>query len=64
MRQVEKNIRSTIKAAKKRGTVGMSTANLKQITPTRGVTCTPAEFHREFPVIAKAVADDLQFNLY
>ncbi|MHC4296536.1 MAG: hypothetical protein ACYS7Y_04485 [Planctomycetota bacterium] len=64
MTQLEKNIRSALRSARKRGTVGMSFANLKQIVPTRSLTCTPAEFHRDFPVVAKSVAADIRFNLY
>ncbi len=59
-----RNIRQTIRKAKKAGTVGMSLANLKQITPTTGLTCDPGEYHREFPRIAAQVAARLSFPVY
>lgn len=58
------NIRSTITKAKRRGVVGMSLANLKQCTPTTGLTCPPGEYHREFPRVAAQVAARLSFPVY
>ena len=50
------SIRKAVKAAKADGTVGMSLANLKQITPTRGLTCHPAIYHQAFEMAAKLAA--------
>ena len=58
------NIRKTIRKARRHGTVGMSYGNLKQITPTTGLTCHPTEYHRLFPQVADIVAHDMEFNLY
>ena len=58
------NIRKTILRAIGRGTVGMSFVNLKQITPTTGLTCSVAAFHNEFDTIAAQVARLKAFTLY
>ena len=58
------NITKTIRKAKRSGTIGMSYGNLKQITPTTGLTCHPAEYHRLFPQIADVVSHNLKFPLY
>lgn len=58
------NITDTIRRIRRDGVVGMSYANLKQITPTRGLRCHPAEYHRLFPQVAEIVAHKLKFNLY
>ena len=34
-----------IRSLRKTGVTGMSSANLKQITPTKGLRCTPAQYH-------------------
>lgn len=56
-------ITTTIKAVKRDGATAMSIGNLKQMTPTRGLTCSPAEYHRMFPEIAVSVARKLRFPL-
>ncbi len=53
---LSENIRATIKRARAQGDTGMSLACLKQNTPTRGLTCHPAEYHAVFPAIARRVA--------
>ena len=57
------NIKATIKKAKKDGIVGMSLANLKQITSTAGVTVSVSEYHQQFGVIADDVATKMKFKL-
>jgi hypothetical protein len=61
---LEANIREAIRKAKRSGTTGMSYANLKQITPTDGLTCHPAAYHREFPRVAQYVAMKMKFELH
>jgi len=56
-------IKKTIRKARRDGITGMSLANLKQITPTTGLTCPPAEYHRAFPEIATNVASRLRFTI-
>jgi hypothetical protein len=34
-----------IRSLRKTGVTGMSSANLKQITPTKGLRCTPSQYH-------------------
>lgn len=50
------SIRNVIRDCKADGTAGMSLANLKQITPTRGLTCHPAIYHQAFEKAAKLAA--------
>lgn len=56
-------IETAIRNARRDGITGMSLANLKQITPTTGLTCPPAEYHRVFPEIAANVAYRLRFTI-
>jgi hypothetical protein len=57
-------ITETIRKSKRLGTVGMSYLNLKQITPTRGLSCSVSDFHNSFDQIAADTAKSLRFNLY
>ena len=50
------NIRQSVKRAKQRGITGMSLANLKQVTPTKGLTCEVGMYHTIFPEVARKVA--------
>jgi hypothetical protein len=50
------SIRTVVSDCKADGTVGMSLSNLKQITPTRGLTCHPAIYHQAFEIAAKRAA--------
>ena len=50
------SIRKVVSDCKADGTVGMSLANLKQITPTWGLTCHPAIYHQAFEIAAKRAA--------
>lgn len=45
---IQANLIKTIIRAKKLGIVGMSRQNLKQITPTKGVTCPVGDYDRLF----------------
>jgi hypothetical protein len=63
MNQLETNIRDAIKAAKRDGITSMSLANLKQITPTRGLTISVAEYHLTFDEVAGQVANSLRFPI-
>lgn len=60
---LSQNISATIRRIKRDGVTSMSFSNLKQITPTTGLTCPPAEYHRLFPQIAVSVASRLHFPL-
>ena len=51
-----KHIQETIREMKSRGTTGCSFENLKQCTPTRGLTCPVVTYHQDFPEIAKKTA--------
>jgi hypothetical protein len=54
--RLAENIREAIKRAKAEGTVGMSSANLKQIVSTNGITFPNANaFHRGFDEAVKTV---------
>lgn len=61
--RLSENIAKAIRAAKRDGTVAMSLANLKQVTPTLGLNCTPSEYHQLFPEVADAVAKRLNFTI-
>jgi len=63
MNQLEKNIADAIKAAKRDGIVGMSMRNLKQVTPTRGLTISVAEYHATFDEVASQVSKRLRFPI-
>lgn len=51
--QITANILATVLKLKKDGTVGMSLDNLRQITPTTGITLTPIQYRDAFARIAK-----------
>ena len=53
----------TIQAAKRDGITGMSLANLRQITPTTGLTCSVEEFDRMFPEVADSISRRLRFTI-
>lgn len=53
---LKKHIRETIREMKKKGTTGCSVENLKQCTPTNGLTCSVSAYHLLFPEIAKETA--------
>lgn len=57
------NIGKAIKDLKKDGIRSMSMENLKQVTPTTGLTCLPGEYHRLFPEVAATVARRLRFPI-
>ena len=61
---IRSNIRAAISKAKRNGTTGMSYANLKQITDTKGVHCSVAHFHDWFDTQAEQVAKAQRFELY
>lgn len=61
MNQLESNIRDAITAAKRDGITSMSLANLKQVTPTRGLRISVSEYHLTFDEVASRVAKGLRF---
>lgn len=58
---IKHNIAAKIKELKAKGTVGMSLSNLRQITPTKGVTCAVPMYPRLFEQAAKECAKELKF---
>ncbi len=58
-----RNIRKTIQRLRADQVHAMGMANLKQITPTTGLTCTPHEYHRLFPACARIVARGYKFKI-
>jgi hypothetical protein len=60
---LSQNIIDTIRQAKRDGTTSMSFSNLKQLTPTTGLTCSKSEYERLFPELADSVARRLRFPL-
>ena len=63
MSQLESNIRDAITDAKRDGITSMSLANLKQVTPTRGLTISVAEYHNTFDEVASQVAKRMRFRI-
>lgn len=63
MNQLETNIRDAITSLKRDGITAMSLANLKQVTPTRGLTISVAEYHMNFDQLASRVAKRLRFQI-
>ena len=63
MNQLETNIRDAIKSAKRDGITSMSLANLKQVTPTRGLKISVSEYHLTFDEVASQVAKSLRFSI-
>jgi hypothetical protein len=57
------NIRQTIKRMKRDGTTGCSIENLKQCTPTNGLSCSVSMYHLEFPKIALEIAKKYHFGI-
>lgn len=60
---ITKNIRETIAKLKRDKVCGISVQNLKQITPTKGVLVSVAEYHREFETIARDCAKKAKFEV-
>lgn len=63
MSQLESNIRDAITDAKRDGITSMSLANLKQVTPTRGLTISVAEYHMTFDEVAVQVSKRMRFRI-
>ncbi len=63
MNQLEKNISNAITSLKRDGITAMSLANLKQVTPTRKLKISVAEYHRTFGELARKVAKRLRFRI-
>lgn len=63
MNQLESNIRDAITDAKRDGITSMSLANLKQVTPTRGLTISLAEYHMTFDEVAVQVSKRMRFRI-
>lgn len=63
MNQLESDIRDAITAAKRDGITSMSLANLKQVTPTRGLRISVSEYHLTFDEVAIQVANRLRFPI-
>lgn len=61
---IKANITAKIKELKADGTVGMSLANLRQITPTKGVTCAIPMYPRLFETAARECAKELKFPVH
>jgi hypothetical protein len=57
------SITKTIRRLKRDGVTAMGLANLKQITPTKGLTCHPRDFHRMFPELADSIAKRMRFPI-
>lgn len=64
MQTLERSLKRSIRRMMRSGTVGMSMASLKQVTSTRGLSCSVADYHRQFPRVAREVAAKLHFTLY
>lgn len=60
---IKANITAKIKELKADGTVGMSLANLRQITPTRGVSCSIPMYPGLFAAAAAECAKELRFPI-
>ena len=61
---IKANVTKKIRELIDGGTVGMSLANLYQITPTQGVSCAVPLYRPMFERIAKEVATNMGFGLY
>ena len=65
-KEIERNIRLTIRRIKQQGTCGMSIPNLLQITPTPKVVPTPkqvVDYPLVFARIAKKICERTKFEL-
>lgn len=56
--ELRRAIRATVRELRADGITGMSLENLKQVTPTRGLTCAPAAYHGAFAEVALSTARD------
>lgn len=61
---IRSNITAKIKELIADGTSSMSITNLRQITPTNGVTCAVPMYRSLFKQVAMDVAKKLKFDLY
>lgn len=61
---ITSNVTAKIKELIADGTIGMSINNLRQITPTNGVTCAVQMYRSLFKQVAMEVAKKLKFDLY
>jgi hypothetical protein len=65
VKTLERNIAATIKAARRKGTVGMSLACLKQNTSTAGLVCSVGVYEAAFEAAARNVAGRVRgFRIY
>ena len=62
--QLLTNIKTTIRAMKRRGTVGCSYGCLRQNTCSRGLTITVAEYNQTFNAAADVAAAACKFRVY
>ena len=58
-----RSIRSTILGLRARGTVAMGMANLRQIVPTRGLTCLPGQYRAMFDELTREASEKLNFPI-
>lgn len=61
--RLAENIAKAIRTARKDRIDAMSLDNLKAVTPTLGLNCTPSEYHQLFPEVADTVAKQLKFTI-
>lgn len=61
---IRSNVTAKFKELIADGTIGMSINNLRQITPTNGVTCAVPMYKSLFESVAREVAKKLKFDLY
>lgn len=61
--RLKTNTKAAIATMQDEGVSGCSLANLKQMTPTAGLTFTPAAFHIAFDAEAGPVAKACRFRL-
>ena len=61
---IKSHIGKTITKLKRVGTVAMSMANLFQVTPTTGVSCSVSQYRPLFETIAKEVSEKRGFPIY
>jgi len=59
------NLEQLIKELQKNAINGMSKKNLQQICPTKGLTCSIAQFHEAFDAAIKVVKENYpSFKIY
>ena len=64
MDAIEKNITETIMQIQKDGTTGMALSNLRQITPTTGVTVPVHQYGEMFQTAALKIGKKLKFPIF